>query len=79
MITYFGFTMQLNVGNGPSILAPSYSGIQNANIANSDQFDFSSTDLLYLMKLCQYENDTAAKIQKLNIAAYTQSQKRSKN
>ena len=64
--------MQEHVGNGPSIFAPSYSGLHSGNLANSDQFDFSTLDLLYLMKLCQYENSSYSKIIKLNIAASAQ-------
>jgi len=71
-ITYFGFTVQSFVGNGPSIFAPSYSGLNSGNLANSDQQSFSTLDLLYLMKLCQYENDYNRKIQKLNLGLLSQ-------
>lgn len=72
MITHFGFTMQSYVGNGPAIFAPSYSGLHSGNLANSDQFQFSTLDMLYLMRLCQYENDYNARIHKLNLGLFTQ-------
>lgn len=57
--------MQSQVGNGPAILAQSYSGLHSGQLANTDQFDFSTVDLIYLMKLCQYENDYETKLKKL--------------
>lgn len=64
--------MQSYVGNGPSIFAPSYSGLHSGNLANSDQFQFSTIDVLYLMRLCQYENDYNKKIHKLHLGLFTQ-------